>query len=512
MGYKEISLNLPTDYNDDILKASIGKMLGISDFTYQIENMSLDARQKSNIHWVVRAGVMSAEIQGGERQSVPALVIPYRQRKEKAVVTGSGPAGFFCALVLQKSGIGTTLIERGSEVRKRAESIMKFEGGGSFDARNNYAFGEGGAGTFSDGKLTSRTKYISKERQFILSSYIRAGAPKEINYLAHPHLGSDNLRYIMVNLRKEFLGSGGTLLFETLLEDLKIADGKACTAVTTSDELEADFFVIAPGHSAFETYRMLIRKGVQFRSKPFAIGCRVEHPQEIINEAQWGKKDLPGVKAAEFRLTSKGDDILPVYTFCMCPGGTVVPATAYEGANIVNGMSRYRRDGKFANAACVAAIRLDNLLGRDVGPEESLAWLGNLENSFYDYSRGYAAPFCGIAGFISKKSSSPSAESTYPLGLKPAPLWEMLPAAVSNSLRAGLKDFSHKIKGFESGIILGLESKTSSPIQVMRDKNGLCSGFKNLYIIGEGSGYTGGIISSGSDGIRAALNIIESIH
>jgi hypothetical protein len=292
-----------------------------------------------------------------------------------------------------------------------------------------------------------------------------------------------------------------------MLLDLSISNGSVQEAVTSAGTFTADYFVIAPGHSAHETYRMLMKNRVKFRTKSFALGCRVEHHQELINMAQWGHKRLPGVKAAEYRLTSPGDGKLPVYTFCMCPGGMVVPATAYEQTNIVNGMSRYRRSGTFANAACVAGINLTTLLGREVEPLEALDWLGALEESFHLFAQSYQAPFCSVHDFLRKKLPGKIPESSYPLGLKPAPLWEMLPSPVSAALAEGLKDFSRKIRGFETGTMLGLESKTSSPIQILREPDGRCSGFENLYLVGEGSGFAGGIISSGSDGIRAAMNI-----
>jgi uncharacterized FAD-dependent dehydrogenase len=254
---------------------------------------------------------------------------------------------------------------------------------------------------------------------------------------------------------------------------------------------------------------MLIRRGVRFRTKNFAIGSRVEHPQELINMAQWGRASLPGVKAAEYRLTSQREGGLPVYTFCMCPGGIVVPASAYAHINIVNGMSRYKRNGKFANAACVVGVHPDRLVGREATPQEALDWLEHLEESFHRYSDGFEAPFSGIRDFIDGKGPSKPVESSYPLGLKPAALWDLLPSEVSSSIREGLKDFSRKIKGFETGSIMGLESKTSSPIQVLREKDGRCAGFGNLYMVGEGSGHSGGIISSGADGIKAAMNIVE---
>lgn len=510
MGYREISLQLPTDYDEDELKQGIAKHLGIQEFSYQIENKSLDARKKANIHWVIRVVVLSDDVVGGAPLLLPSLDVPYEKRNKKAVVVGSGPAGFFSAFVLQKAGFETTLIERGADVHKRAEGIRMFEKTGVFNPKGNYAFGEGGAGTFSDGKLTSRSKHISRERQFILASYISAGAPEEIGYMAHPHLGSDHLRKIVRNLRDAFSASGGRMVFDTLLEDLKIENGKVIEAITSSGGIEADYFIVAPGHSAYETYRMLIRRGVQFRTKNFALGSRVEHPQKIINKAQWGRESLPGVKAAEYRLTSPGDNRLPVYTFCMCPGGTVVPAAAYHNTNIVNGMSRYKRAGNFANAACVAGIHPDRLIGREAAPEEALDWVQALEERFHQYSNGFAAPFCTIQNFIDQQEPTHSVESSYPLGLKPAALWELLPVEISSSIREGLRDFSRKIQGFETGTIMGLESKTSAPIQVLRQKERCCTGIENLYMVGEGSGCSGGIISSGADGIKAAMHIVES--
>lgn len=509
MGYKEIILKLPTDYSEDQLRKKIEKELKIKEFSWQIKKKSLDARKKTKIHWQILVSVSSEHIKGIVPQASPTLDIPYRKTKEKVMVVGSGPAGFFCAFVLQKSGFNTTLIERGSEVKKRAEGIRRFEETGEFDPISNYAFGEGGAGTFSDGKLTSRSKHISLEREFIISSYINAGAPEVIKYMAQPHLGSDNLKKIIKVLRKQFLDIGGKLLFETFLEDIKIKDGKACEAITTKGVVEADKFVVASGNAAYETYRMLIDRGIKFRTKNFAIGCRLEHPQEIINEAQWGTKRLKGVKAAEYRLTSAGAGEFPVYTFCMCPGGIVVPSTAYGNRNIVNGMSFYNRDGKFSNAACVAGINLDSLNGREVSPPEALDWLEGLEEKFYKYSGSFKAPSCTIQNFIEKKENKGIFETSYPLGLEPAALWDLLPPKISDSIAEGLKEFSKKIKGFNAGIILGLDSKSSAPIQVLREKDGLCVGLENLYVAGEGSGWSGGIISSAADGIKAALDIIK---
>jgi hypothetical protein len=510
MAYRTITLKLPTDFTSEQLQKKISKELRISQFTYQIENKSLDARRKSNIFWQTKIVVNSPELKGENEPEKEKLVIPFAKRKEQIVVVGSGPAGFFSALVLQKAGFKVTLIERGSDVKKRGQSIRNFEKGGSFDSKNNYAFGEGGAGTFSDGKLTSRSKRISLEKEFILSSYIKAGAPEEIAFMTHPHLGTDNLKKIVQNLRTEFEELGGKFLFETLFEDVLIKNSKIKEIKTSQGILEADALFIATGHSAYETYRMLIRRGIPFRTKNFALGSRMEHRQEIINQAQWGKTNLPGVKAAEYRLTSPADGKHHVFSFCMCPGGIVVPAAAYENTNIVNGMSYYQRNGMYANAACVAGIHPDELAGKEVSPIDALANLQELEENFYRYSDGYNSPACSIKEFQNMKNTGAKLGSSYPFELINAPLWELLPKTVVSSLQVGLLDFSRKMKGFESGNLLGFESKTSSPIQVIREKTGQVTNYDNLYMIGEGSGYAGGIISSAADGIKAAMHFIES--
>ncbi len=508
MGFKTVTLKLPTDYTQEQLQQMVAKELRIHNFTFTIENKSLDARKKSNIHWLVKVVAKSPEIKDGEELVAGNLEIQYKKRKEQIVVVGSGPAGFFAAFVLQKAGFNVTLIERGSDVAKRGKSIQTFERTGIFDPRNNYAFGEGGAGTFSDGKLTSRSKHISLEKQFILSSYVEAGAPDEIMYMAHPHLGTDNLRKIVRNLRFEFEKIGGKILFETMLEDISVRNSKISEAITSKGILPADALFIAPGHSAYETYKMLIKNGVPFRTKNFAIGSRMEHRQEIINLAQWGHLKLPGVKAAEYRPTSPADGKHQVFSFCMCPGGIVVPAAAYENTNIVNGMSYYNRNGKFANAACVAGIHPDELAGKTVSPLEALDSLQQLEEKFYQFTKGYNAPACRITNFLKHKNNDGKLESSFPLGLTSSPLWELLPTQIVQSMQAGLTDFIRKMRGFETGNLIGLESKTSSPVQVVRESNGKTEGFENLYIIGEGSGFAGGIISSAADGVKAAMGLV----
>lgn len=509
MGYKSLQIKLPTNYTDDDIRQMIKKQLGTGDFNFQIEKKSLDARKKNDIHWLIGLIVSSNLFPGDEFPARESIHIPYRNRKEKIAVVGSGPAGFFAAYVLQSAGYQVSIIERGSEVKERSLSIRALESEGKFSSQNNYAFGEGGAGTFSDGKLTSRSKRISAERSFILSEYVKAGAPEEILYMAHPHVGTDKLKKIVVNLRASFLEKGGQFLFNNQLLDIAIRGGKLEKIMCSDGEFEPDILILATGHSAYDTYRMLLKRGLIFGTKNFAIGHRIEHPQTLINKAQWGYDSLPGVKAAEYRLATKTKSGIPVYSFCMCPGGMVVPAAAFEQKSVVNGMSYYLRNGKFANAGIVAGVHPDMLLGHTCTPLEILDWMDKLEEKFFDFSKNYVVPANHASNYIKKTTSGKLPEGSYPLGMQISTLFDMVPGFISNSIAEGLRDFSNKIKGFDHGILMGLESKTSSPIQVAREKNGKCTGFDNVYFIGEGSGYAGGIISSAADGVRCALSIIE---
>jgi len=505
MGYKIIQIKVPTDYSREQIRNAIGKQLGIKDFSFQIEKKSLDARKKNDIHWLLGVMVSSEKLEGDDFEAPEPLEIPFKKRTEKVVVVGSGPAGFFAAHVLQLSGFHVTIIERGSEVEHRSRAIGMFESKGEFNAQNNYAFGEGGAGTFSDGKLTSRSKHINRERNFILSEYVKAGAPAEIAYMAYPHVGTDNLKLVVAHLRKQFLENGGTYLFETQLEDLVIDGNRARGVVSNNGDLEADHIILATGHSAYDTYRLLLEKGVLFGTKNFAIGHRIEHPQNLINQAQWGRKALPGVKAAEYRLSTKSKSGLGVYSFCMCPGGKVVPAAAYKEKSVVNGMSQYQRDGQFANAGCVVGVHPDMLVGHTCSPGEILDWMDELEESFFALSNNYEIPANRATDYIQKRESKALSNSSYPLGLQSAPLFNLIPTVVSQAITDGIRDFSRKLRGFDQGLLMGLESKTSSPIQVSRDRVGKCTGFENLYFVGEGSGFAGGIISSAADGVKCAM-------
>ena len=510
MGYRNIQLKLPSDHTEEDIRKAIGKKFGVKDFSFVTEKKSLDARKKDNIHWLLNVVVTSPQFGGDEYPIAQTLEIPYRKRGEKVIVVGSGPAGFFAAYVLQMSGFDVTIIERGSEVDRRSDAISMLEKQGQFSSQNNYAFGEGGAGTFSDGKLTSRSKHISAERQFFMKEYVEAGAPTEILCMAYPHVGTDKLKIVVPNLRKKFISLGGQILFDTLFEDISTKGGRVQSVLSSAGELEADHVMIATGHSAYDTYRMLIGRGVHFNTKNFAIGHRIEHEQKLINLAQWGKERLPGVKAAEYRLATKTSKGSGVYTFCMCPGGYVVPSAAFDHRSVVNGMSYYQRNGAFANAGIVAGVHPDMLTGGKSSALEILDWMDLLEEKFYNFSDGLAVPATKVSDYMKQLASTGSLQSSYSRGLVPAKLSTMVPAFVSDAIAEGLKNFAARIKGFEKGTLMGLESKTSSPLQVVREANGRCTGFDNLYCIGEGSGFAGGIVSSAADGIRCAMALAST--
>jgi uncharacterized protein len=510
LNYKDIELKLPTDFSEHDLRKLIGKKLRIKKFIPEIQLQSLDARRKPNVNWLVRVRVISDEIRGAAYTPEAGLFIPYKNRSQKVVVVGSGPAGFFAGFVLQKAGFSVTIIEKGPKVAPRFRDISAFESSGNFKANSNYCHGEGGAGTFSDGKLTSRTKGIAAEKKFVFESYVGAGAPAEILYLARPHIGSDNLRTVVSNLRKQFEEQGGQMLFDTEVTETDIKNGK-CRAVTTGHTaIPCDILVLAPGHSSYSTYRMLHRNGIRFRTKPFAVGVRVEHPQELINQSQWHAAKLPGVKAADYKLTHTAANGLPVYSFCMCPGGRVIPSAPEHRQNIVNGVSDYARNTPFANAAIVAGTNLETILKKHVTFEESLEWLETLEQKVYDLTGSYKIPGARISDFIAHKTSTSIPANSYPFEVFPYNFKELLPPEIIQSLQDGLTNFSRKIHGFETGVMMGLESKTSSPVQVIRDEHRRCEGFDNIFVIGEGSGYTGGITSSAVDGVKLGMALIST--
>jgi uncharacterized FAD-dependent dehydrogenase len=508
MGYTELSFQLPTDYRESYLRLQISQKIRSQNFHFSIISKSLDARKKSRIIWQIRVGVSSPSIKDGEPRKAEKLVLPDPKsgKGKKVTVIGCGPAGVFSGLVLQMSGFDTTIIEKGRDVSKRTFEIAEFEKTGILQKNSGYCFGEGGAGTFSDGKLTSRTKSISAERQFIFDEFIKAGAPEEISYLKHPHLGSDNLKKIFPAIVRKFENLGGKVLFNTEVKDFKADGTQADIQGENSGQIDSDYLVIAPGHSSYELYRLLINKGIRFTNKPFAIGFRVEHLRREINLSQWSRPELPGVKAAEYRLATKLKNS-SAFTFCMCPGGKIVQATPKPGLSVVNGMSDYSRDGKFSNSAVVTSFNIEEVSNRDVSCIESLEIMENLERNFYRHTDSYDIPAVKLEDLINNRVSSSFNDTSYDFKLVSADFRELFDHTILNRLIEGVKAFNRKLKYFSNGTAMGLESKTSAPLRTLRNTDLSSSVHENIFIVGEGSGNAGGIVSSASDGIKAALSI-----
>lgn len=510
MGYKFMETLVPPGFNDDTLRSIIKKKLRLQQFEYYIQRQSLDARQAPRLFWNIRLLIISDELPGENEPQEKLLEIPRIQNDLSVVIVGSGPAGMFCADILSRAGAKVVLVERGRQVKARCADIARFEKMQIFHPDSNYVFGEGGAGTFSDGKLTSRTKGIDIQKKYVFQRYVEFGAPQEILYLSHPHLGTDNLRNIVQQFRRQLIEQGVQLLFETKVIDFRYQSGM-WKVETTGGVLECQVLVFAVGHSAYDTLTLLIKRGVQFRAKPFAIGTRIEHPQELINLAMWKQPYVQGLKAAEYFLKwSPPAGQASVYSFCMCPGGKVVQASPAAGLSIVNGMSFYARNSPYANAGLVVAVTPNDFSLNEDEPLSMLEQIQLLEHQAWNVQNSFAVPANTIEAFMNKAIYSHLPSTSYKHGIVPYDFEELLPQKIVQALREAMKYFAKKISGFETGLMLGLETKTSNCIQVLRNADGMAEPFHNLYVAGEASGRAGGIVSSAVDGIKTAFHIIKA--
>lgn len=480
---------------------------------------SIDARRR-DIHYICSfAFDYSGDEQALLKNSKLALSsyeeddfsIPEVNSNEKVVIVGSGPAGLFCALSLAYAGMKPILIERGKCVEERKKDIQTFWQTGKLNTQSNVQFGEGGAGTFSDGKLTSNIK--DKRKDYILKEFVKAGAPKEILYEAKAHIGTDYLEQVVLNMRETIISLGGQVLFETTFVDFEEVNGKV-KSVTVLKEgqrhtLYCDHLVLALGHSARDTYHLLYDRGIKLIRKPFAVGARIEHRQSLINLTQYKRDDLP-LKAADYKLAYHDQNGRGVYTFCMCPGGYVVASSSEEGSVVTNGMSEFARDGENANSAVLVSILPEDFEGDDVfaGIEFQI----ELEKKAFELGgKNYHAPVQLVKDFLAQKKSDQYGDviPTYQPGTQFANLWELFPTYVCEAMREGLLAFDKKIKGFSSGdaLLTAVESRSSSPVKIVRDENYQCN-IGNIYPIGEGAGAAGGIMTSAIDGIKCAQIII----
>lgn len=520
----QIVLTPDCDNYENIKKAVLKKTaLTKSDIEdIQILKRSIDARKTVKINYSVAVKTNEAAKKKALKNKDIQIYVPKtlvlkkaQNRKKKVVVCGFGPAGMFAALTFAKCGITPIVIERGSEVEKRAKKAESFFCGGALDEQCNIQFGEGGAGAFSDGKLNTG---IHDERLlYILKTFVLHGAPKEIIYSAKPHVGTDILRKVVASIRNELINSGAEILFDTKLSDINIKDGQIKSVYVLNggkkDEIECDALVAAVGHSARDTFEMFYEKNIVMQQKPFAIGVRAEHPQSFINEAQYKDSYLhEKLGAADYKLWTHLKNGRGVYSFCMCPGGIVVGATSEKECVVTNGMSYYKRDGKNANAAILCDVRpsdfnTEHVLG---GMYFQRMWE---KRAYIAGQRSYKAPVSLMGDFIKKRTSKEFGNvlPTYLPGCVFADLNECLPGFVSESIREAIGEFDKKIKGYNmyDAVLTGIETRSSSPVRILRDENFESVSVKGLYPCGEGAGYAGGIMSAAADGIKVAQAICE---
>ena len=500
-------VKLPLGKSESELVSLAEKKLGKKAKHFAILKKSLDARDKNNIKYVYTIE-FSSEEQSPQTQSIERL--PKAKLPQKPVlVVGSGPAGLFCAIRLLERGIMPVVIERGAPVDERENAIHAFFTTHAFNRETNVQFGEGGAGTFSDGKLNTQTH--SPLNREVLKTFVRFGAPKEILWLQKPHIGSDNLKKVVKNMREYILEQGGQVRFHTRLQDVRLQDGwlrsvLLKTANGSEEVVEASALVLAIGHSARDTFEMLLSRGVVLRRKDFAVGVRIEHLQKEIGLAQYGKA-YPMLPAAEYKLVSHSAD-RAVFTFCMCPGGYVMPAASEEGGVVTNGMSNYARDGANANAALIAQVRAEELDG--VTPLAGVEYQRKIERAAYFFGgNNYAAPVQLVGDFLRDKESARFGEilPTYAAGTQFADLRAVLPKEIVSALKEGILSMDRKLRGFAcpEAILTAAETRTSSPVRIEREEDTLQSvSAYGVYPCGEGAGYAGGITSSAADGLRVA--------
>jgi len=446
-------------------------------------------------------------------QDMPGIS-PVTSPKHPVVIIGSGPAGLFAAYHLAQSRIFPTILERGEPIEKRIKDVEEFWEKGMLNTQSNVFFGEGGAGTFSDGKLTSRSQNPYSRR--IKEILVETGASSEILVDSKPHIGTDKLRRVIVNLRKKLIEMGCRIEFNARVSDFIINNGQINSVIVNEkEEISTNHLILAIGQSADDTYEKLYQRGVQMESKPFAMGVRVEHPQALINSIQYGQwHNHPQLPPAEYFIKASLPDLnRSVYTFCMCPGGSVIGCSAFPGSLVTNGMSHYKRSGEFDNSAIVVNVRIDDFVSGE-NPLDGLNFRQIWERkAFIAGGSDYKAPAQRVTDFLSGKTDRVLGRTSFLPGVQSAALETILPGFIIRSLKCGIKEFDKKMFGFitRDAHLIGVETRTSSPVRVCRGSDGQSSSIRGLYPCGEGAGYAGGIVSSAIDGINAAQNLINSL-
>ena len=526
-------LKLPLDHSDEALRAAIVQRLGIADtdlLAFTLFKRSYDARKKnSELNFIYtidlevkdEAAVL-ARFEGDRNVGV-APDVSYKfvghapdELSERPIVVGFGPCGIFAALLLAQMGFRPIVLERGKEVRQRTKDTWGLWRKSVLNPESNVQFGEGGAGTFSDGKLYSQIKDPLHHGRKVLHEFVKAGAPDEILYVNKPHIGTFRLTGMVENMRHEIEALGGEIRFEQKVTDLLMGDGQLQGVVLQNGEqLQSRHVVLALGHSARDTFRMLHARGVFMEAKPFSVGFRIEHPQSVIDQARLGKyAGHPKLGAADYKLVHHASNGRSVYSFCMCPGGTVVAATSEPGRVVTNGMSQYSRNERNANSGIVVGITPEQ--DYPDGPLAGIELQEQLEAHAYIMGGStYEAPAQLVGDFIAGRASTAlgTVEPSYKPGVALGDLAPSLPAFAIEAIREALPAFDRQIKGYsmKDAVLTGIETRTSSALRITRDESLQSLNLKGLFPAGEGAGYAGGILSAGVDGIRIAEAVARAM-
>ena len=521
-------LKLQPNHNEKQLLQKISQTLRVPEndiVNYQIKKQSIDARKKPELKYVYTIDVtVKNEAQVLKKQKTNSVSLvnekPYifsstgqNKMSHRPIIIGCGPAGLFCTYILAEHGYRPILFERGASVEERTADVEKFWATGELNIQSNVQFGEGGAGTFSDGKLNTLVKDPVGRNKKVLEIFVENGAPEDILYVNKPHIGTDILVDVVRNMRNKIISWGGEIHFHSQFVDFELKDNTLSSVFIqsgdTNTKYEAETLVLAIGHSARDTFEMLHKKGMPITAKAFAVGVRVEHRQQTINDSQYGNDSPYHLPAAAYKVTANLENGRGVYSFCMCPGGYVVNASSEKGYLAVNGMSYHARDGKNANSAIIVSVTPE-----DYGSDHPLAGMyfqRQLEEKAFSIGNGSVpvqrfGDFCMNQATTTLGSISPQIKGSYEL----ANVREIFPEEIAHSLELGIKSFDRQIQGFanDDTILSGVESRTSSPIRITRNEN-----FEivntGIYPCGEGAGYAGGITSAAMDGLKVAEKIAQ---
>ncbi|OGS91030.1 MAG: hypothetical protein A2Z95_05155 [Gallionellales bacterium GWA2_60_18] len=525
-------IRLPLDHVEGEIKTAILKRLSIAEdelLRYEVFKRGVDARKKNAILFAYTLDVElrdEAAILQRFKNDPHVRVTPDTRYhfvaqaphdlSSRPVVIGMGPAGLFAGLILAQSGFRPIILERGKAVRERTKDTWGLWRQGVLDPESNVQFGEGGAGTFSDGKLYSQIKDPRHLGRKVLTEFVKAGAPEEIMYASHPHIGTFRLVGMVEKMREQIIALGGEIRFQSRADDIEIVDGQVRAVVLSNGErIATDHLVLALGHSARDTFEMLHRRGVYLEAKPFSVGFRIEHPQSVIDRARYGSNaGNPLLGAADYKLVHHAGNGRSVYSFCMCPGGTVVAATSEAGRVVTNGMSQYSRNERNANSGIVVGVTPDDYPGDPLaGIEFQRRW----ESRAFELGGGdYRAPAQLVGDFLAGRPSTTfgSVQPSYTPGVHLTDLSSALPDYAIAAIREALPAFAKQIYGFDmaDAVLTGVETRTSSPLRIKRNDGDMQSiNTCGLYPAGEGAGYAGGILSAAIDGIRIAEAVVLSM-